>query len=49
LLAYAQAKRAFDAADDSKDLEYWKGSKLMDAVEINTFALHKERIAKRNT
>jgi len=49
LLSYAQAKRAFDAAEDSKDLEFWKGSKLMNAVEINTFALHKERIAKRST
>jgi len=46
LLVYQQAKRAFDAADDKKALEPWRGNPMMEAVTQNTFDLHKERLAR---
>jgi hypothetical protein len=42
-LEYAEAKKAFDHAEDDEDLEPWRGNKLMDLVKENTFALHRER------
>lgn len=48
LLAYSQAKSAYDAADgDSKKLEPWKDSNTMRRVKDNTFAAMKERLDHR--
>lgn len=47
LLRYADAKHAWDAAKgNSKKLEAWKDSKLMDQVRLNTNELHKERVRR---
>ena len=43
LLSYAEAKRALDRAKDAKELEGWKGSKLMRDVRRNTRLLALER------
>jgi hypothetical protein len=48
LLAYSQAKAAYDAADgDDKKLEAWKDSDTMAEVRSNSFALMKDRMDHR--
>jgi hypothetical protein len=48
LLAYSQAKAAYDAADgDDKKLEPWKDSNVMRRVKDNTFAAMKDRLDHR--
>lgn len=47
LINYAEAKAAFDGAEDDEALKGWAGSKSMEAVTRNTFELHKERVARR--
>jgi hypothetical protein len=48
LLAYSQAKNAYDAANgNEKMLEAWKNSEAMATVRSNTFDLMKERIGHR--
>jgi hypothetical protein len=48
LLAYSQAKSAYDAVEgDSKKLEAWKDSEIMDQVKTHTFEMMKERIDHR--
>lgn len=46
LLRYADAKIAFDTAKDEKSLTAWEGSKIMEAVMMNTFQLRKEEFQK---
>jgi len=46
LTLYAQAKAAYDAARSEEALEPWAGSKMMDRVKENAFALRKERRAR---
>jgi hypothetical protein len=43
LLSYSEAKRALDRAKDDKDLEAWKGSKVMREVRENTRRLGLQR------
>ena len=47
LLKYAEAKRAFDAAKDPKDLEPWRTSVMMALVKRNAASLSDDRKAKR--
>ena len=48
LLAYSQAKSAYDAANgDDKKLEHWKDSDVMRRVSDNTFAGMKEQMDHR--
>jgi len=47
LLRYAEAKGDFDRSKEEKDLDRWKGSKLMSSVRKNTFELAAERRRKR--
>ena len=48
LLAYSQAKSAYDAAEgDSKKLEAWRDSETMAEVRDNTFAFMKNRMDHR--
>lgn len=48
LLAYSQAKSAYDAAEgDDKKLEAWKGSETMAKVRENTFTFMKQRMDHR--
>jgi hypothetical protein len=48
LLAYSQAKAAWDAAEgDSSKLDAWKDSDLMAQVQKNAFDMTKERVDHR--
>ena len=48
LLAYSQAKSAWDAADgDPKNLEAWKDNDTMASVQTNVMTFAKQRIDHR--
>lgn len=47
LLRYAEAHGAEERSKSKEDLAPWKGSKIMELVLENKFALHKARLAAR--
>ena len=47
MLQYSAAKRAFDSGKEEL-MKPWSESKLMEQVEINTFAIRKKKVAEQN-